>query len=74
MADSGKPTDILDRIVAGKADKYFQEALLLEQPFIKDPSVTVGDLVTQAIAKLGENIKVRRFARLEVGEDGAQPS
>jgi elongation factor Ts len=44
----------------------------LEQPFIKDPSVTVGDLVTQAIAKLGENIKVRRFARLEVGEDAGQ--
>jgi len=72
MADSGKPADILERIVAGKADKYFQETLLLEQPFIKDPSVTVGDLVTQAIAKLGENIKVRRFARLEVGEDAGQ--
>ena len=76
MADSGKPADIVERIVEGKADKYFQEALLLEQPFIKDPSVTVNDLVTQAIAKLGENIKVRRFARLEVGEDSgqAQPS
>ncbi len=69
MADSGKPADIVERIVAGKADKYFQETLLLEQPFIKDPSVTVGDLVQQAIAKLGENIKVRRFARIEVGED-----
>ena len=69
MADSGKPAEIVERIVSGKADKYFQESLLLEQPFIKDPSVTVGDLVTQAIAKLGENIKVRRFARLEVGED-----
>ena len=72
MADSGKPADILERIVAGKADKYFQETLLLEQPFIKDPSVTVGDLVTQAVAKLGENIVVRRFARLEVGEDAGQ--
>jgi elongation factor Ts len=72
MADSGKPADILQRIVEGKADKYFQETLLLEQPFIKDPSVTINDLVTQAIAKLGENIKVRRFARLEIGEnDGA---
>ncbi len=70
MANSGKPADIVERIVEGKADKYFQEALLLEQPFIKDPSVTIGDLVTQAIAKLGENIKVRRFARLEVGEEG----
>jgi elongation factor Ts len=72
MADSGKPAEIVERIVSGKADKYFQESLLLEQPFIKDPSVTVGDLVTQAIAKLGENIKVRRFARLEVGEDAGQ--
>ena len=69
MAGSGKPADIIDRIIEGKAEKYFQEMLLLEQPFIKDPSVTIGDLVTQAIAKLGENIKVRRFARLEVGED-----
>lgn len=72
LADSGKPADILERIVTGKADKYFQETLLLEQPFIKDPSVTVGDLVTQAVAKLGENIVVRRFARLEVGEDAGQ--
>lgn len=72
MANSDKPADIVERIVAGKADKYFQEALLLEQPFIKDPSVTIGDLITQSIAKLGENIKVRRFARLEVGEDGGQ--
>ena len=72
MADSGKPADMLERIVSGKADKYFQETLLLEQPFIKDASVTVGDLVAQAIAKLGENIKVRRFARLEVGEDAGQ--
>lgn len=72
MANSGKPADIVQRIVEGKAEKYFQEALLLEQPFIKDPSVTVGDLVTQAVAKLGENIKVRRFARLEVGEESAQ--
>ena len=72
MANSGKPADIVQRIVEGKAEKYFQEALLLEQPFIKDPSVTVGDLVTQAVAKLGENIKVRRLARLEVGEESAQ--
>jgi elongation factor Ts len=72
MASSGKPADIVERIVTGKADKYFQETLLLEQPFIKDPSLAVGDLVTQAIAKLGENIQVRRFARLEVGEDAGQ--
>ncbi len=72
LAGSGKPADIIERIVEGKAEKFFQESLLLEQPFIKDSSVTVGDLVTQAVAKLGENIKVRRFARLEVGEESAQ--
>lgn len=72
MADSGKPADMLQRIVEGKADKFFQETLLLEQPFIKDPSVTINDLITQTIAKLGENIVVRRFARLEVGEDSGQ--
>ena len=69
LADAGKPADILERIVTGKADKYFQETLLLEQPFIKDPSVTVGDLVTQAVAKLGENIVVRRFTRYAVGDE-----
>lgn len=72
MADSGKPADIVQRIVEGKADKFFQETLLLEQPFIKDPSVTINELITQTIAKLGENIKVRRFARLEVGEGDEQ--
>lgn len=68
MADSGKPDQIIERIVDGKLDKYYQEVCLLEQPFIKDGSYSVGELVTQSIAKLGENIVVRRFARIEVGE------
>lgn len=67
MADSGKPDHILDRIVEGKLAKFYEEACLLEQPFIKDPSITVRELVQQANALLGENIVVRRFARFEVG-------
>ncbi len=67
LADSDKPADIVEKIIEGKLDKYFKENCLLEQPFIKDGGVSVGDLVTASIAKLGENIVVRRFARLEVG-------
>lgn len=67
MADSGKPDNIVDRIVEGKLQKFYEENCLMEQPFIKDPSVTVGELVKQKNALLGENIVVRRFARLEVG-------
>ncbi len=65
--DSNKPENVIDRIVEGKLEKFFQEAVLLEQPFIKDDSVIVKDLLTQAIARLGENIKVRRFACYELG-------
>ena len=68
LVDSDKPADIIEKIVEGKLDKYFKEICLLEQPFIKDGGVSVGYLVTDSIAKLGENIVVRRFARLEVGE------
>lgn len=66
--NEGKPEKVLDRIVSGKMEKYYQEAVLSEQPFIKDQERTVQDLVTQAIAKLGENIVVRRFVRFRVGE------
>jgi len=67
-ADSGKPAHVVDKIVEGKLNKYYEETCLLNQPFIKDGNITVGDLITQAIAKLGENIVVRRFARFAVGE------
>ena len=67
MADSGKPEQIVERIVQGKLDKFYEEVVLLEQPFIKDPSVTVGEMVQQKNALLGENLVVRRFARFEVG-------
>ncbi|NIN69373.1 MAG: translation elongation factor Ts [Anaerolineae bacterium] len=65
----GKSEDVVERIVEGKLRKYYEEVCLLEQAFIKDEGVTVRDLVTSKIAKLGENIKVRRFARFELGED-----
>jgi elongation factor Ts len=67
MADSGKPEQIIERIVEGKLDKFYEETCLMEQPFIKDSSVTVAELVKQKNALLGENIVVRRFSRLEVG-------
>ena len=65
--ESGKPEHILDRIVAGKLEKWYGEVCLLEQPFIKDQDITVQQLLVRSIASLGENIQVRRFARLEVG-------
>jgi elongation factor Ts len=67
---SGKPAAVVDRIVDGKIEKFYEEAVLLEQPFVKNPEVTVGQLVAERIAKVGENIQVRRFARFKVGEEG----
>jgi elongation factor Ts len=69
MADSGKPEHVVDKIVEGKLRKYNQEVCLMEQPFIKDEGLTVTDVVTQAAAKLGENVVVRRFVRFELGEE-----
>jgi len=68
MADSGKPDHILDKISEGKLDKWYSEVCLVEQAFVKNPDVTIQELVTQAIASLGENIQISRFARLEIGE------
>lgn len=64
----GKPANIVEKIVQGKIDSYYREACLLKQPFIRDESMTVQDLVQAMIGKLGENIVVRRFARFELGE------
>jgi elongation factor Ts len=69
MANSGKPAQVIERIVDGKLDKWYSEVCLLEQPFIKDSDVTIKDLLTGRIASLGENIKVRRFSRLEIGAE-----
>ncbi len=67
--ESGKPEKILDKIVEGKLQKFYSEVCLLEQPFIKNDKETVEYLVKSTIAKLGENIVVRRFARFELGEE-----
>jgi elongation factor Ts len=64
---AGKPEAVVDKIVEGKLNKYFEQFCLTEQPFIKDPDIKVGKLVTNAVAKLGENIVVRRFCRMELG-------
>lgn len=64
----GKPENMLENIVEGMLKKYFAERCLLDQPFIKNPDQTVGDLVKEANAQLGENIVVRRFSRLQLGE------
>lgn len=66
--DAGKPEHIIERIVEGKLQKHFQEVCLMRQPFIKDDDLTVQDIVTRTIAKLGENIVMRRFARFELGD------
>lgn len=66
--DVGKPEHIIARIVEGKLQKYHQEVCLMKQPFIKDDELTVQDIITRMIAKLGENIVVRRFARFELGD------
>jgi len=65
---TGKPDAVIDKIVAGKMEKFYEENCLYEQHFIKDEGMTVKELVDQAIAKLGENITVRRFSRFKVGE------
>jgi elongation factor Ts len=64
----GKAEAILDKVVEGRLAKFYQEACLLEQPFVKNPDVTIGKLVEEKIAKLGENIQVRRFVRFALGE------
>jgi elongation factor Ts len=65
---TGKPENVVDKIVNGKMEKFYEENCLYEQHYIKDESVTIGEMITQAIAKLGENISIRRFARFKVGE------
>jgi elongation factor Ts len=64
----GKPKDMIPKIIAGQVKKYLGEKTLLEQPFVKNPDQTVGDVVKEANAKLGENIVVRRFSRIALGE------
>ena len=68
VLNEGKPEAIADKIVAGKISKYYEENCLLDQKFVKDPAKTVGELIIEATAKIGEKIAVRRFVRFEMGE------
>ncbi len=67
-AQTGKPPQVVEKIVEGKMSKFYEEVCLLDQPFIKDQTISVGQLIAQKIGKLGENIAVRRFARFKVGD------
>lgn len=66
--ESGKPEKILDKIAEGKLDKFFKENCLLNQAYVRDPNITVADVINDVIAKIGENITVRRFVRFQIGE------
>ena len=68
--EEGKPENVVDRIVDGRMDKFYEYLVLFEQPFIKDDSVTIGNMIQQAIADLGENITLSRFVRFAIGETG----
>ena len=65
--DSGKPENIVDKIVTGKMDRFYSESCLMEQKYVKDPDLSIQDLLNELIAKLGENISVKRFSRFQVG-------
>ena len=68
-AESGKPDNIVEKIVSGRIDKYYGEVCLLEQAYVKDPGMTVKDLLDSTISSLGENMIIRRFARFQLGEE-----
>lgn len=66
--NASKPADVLDKIIEGRVGKYYEDNVLLDQPFVKDPSKTVGELVTEKVASIKENITVRRYTRYKMGE------
>jgi elongation factor Ts len=66
--ETGKPENILDKIAEGKLQKFFKENCLLQQPYVRDPEMTVEDLLNESIGKIGENITIRRFCRFQIGE------
>lgn len=68
MENSGKPANVIDKIIEGKLNAFYEQTVLVDQPSIRDPKVTIGAMIQQLIAKLGENIAVARFARFKVGE------
>ena len=70
--ESGKPEKVVEKVVDGKIDRFYSEVCLLEQSFIKNPDQKVSDILTEAIARLGENIQVKRFSRYQLGEGAPQ--
>lgn len=66
--NAGKPEDVLSKIIEGRLNKFYEDNVLVDQPFVKDPSKTVGDLVTEKISSIKENISIRRFSRFKMGE------
>lgn len=66
--EQGKPENIVDKIVEGQVQKFYKDSCLLSQPYIRDPKMTIADLVTEAIATIGENIQIKRFVRFQIGE------
>jgi elongation factor Ts len=70
--ETGKPEKVIEKIVDGKIDRFYSEVCLLEQAFIKNPERKVADILTEAMARLGENIQVKRFSRYQLGEGGPQ--
>jgi elongation factor Ts len=71
---TGKPEAVVEKIVTGKMEKFYEENCLYEQHYIKDEGVTIGEMIAQAVIKLGENISIRRFVRFKVGEVGGAAS
>jgi elongation factor Ts len=69
-ASTGKPAPVVEKIVEGKMSKFYEEVCLLDQPFVKEPGITITQLIASKVGKLGENISVRRFARFKVGDVG----
>ena len=65
---SGKPPAVIEKMIEGKLEKFFAETVLVEQAFVKNPDLTVGQLLAEKVAKIGENIRVRRFVRFKLGE------
>jgi elongation factor Ts len=66
--DMGKPENVIDKIVEGKLNKFYQESCLLNQPYVRDTEISIADLLNQMIAKIGENISIKRFVRYQIGE------
>lgn len=65
---SGKPENIVDKIIQGRIEKYYAEVCLMEQPYVKDPDKTIKELLTETIAQVGENVAIKRYARFRIGE------